>query len=193
MYRKIVLVLLSTVFILSACTQPKQEESKGNQEENILNVKNTENNGDRYEDNKEIANHLADIASSVPSVNKSTAVVAGPYAVVGIDVDKDLDRTRVGTIKNSVNEALHDDAYGKTAVVIADGDIMERLTQMRDKMEQGQPVRGIVDELSAIVGRYMPNFPVQEDLPESPDENKEILPENEKDDLNQIQEEQSNR
>src|SRR5699024_11699221 len=59
------------------------------------------------------ADHLANVAGDVPNVKDATAVVAGPYAVVGIDVDKDLDRSRVGTIKYSVTEALQHDPYGK--------------------------------------------------------------------------------
>src|SRR5690625_7884522 len=69
---------------------------------------------------KGIADHHADIASDVPNVNSASAIVAGPYALVGIDVDQDLDRARVGTVKYTVSEALQHDDYGKTAVVVAD-------------------------------------------------------------------------
>lgn len=98
--------------------------------------------------------------------------MAGPYAVVGIDVDKDLDRSRVGSIKYAVLEALQKDPYGKTAVVVADGDVVERIRSMSDKAGQGYPVQGFVDELSAIVGRYMPDFPINEDRPKERDQNK---------------------
>lgn len=132
------------------------------------------------------------MASDVPEVNDAAAVVAGPYAVVGIDVDKDIDRSRVGTIKYTVSEALYHDPYGKTAVVVADADIMERLRGMSDKIARGQPISGIVDELAAIVGRYMPDFPIMGNVPENPNQNKDMMPENKEEQLEDLQEEQSN-
>src|SRR5699024_8421603 len=111
--------------------------------------------------------------------------------VVGIDVDKDLDRSRVGTIKYSVTEALQHDPYGKTAVVVADADVMERLRGMGNKISKGHPVQGVVDELSAIVGRYMPDFPIKEDKQNETDKNKEVITNEDKDKLNDIEDEQT--
>lgn len=142
--------------------------------------------------NTEIANHLTDVASSVPDVNQASAIVAGPYTVVAINVDEDIDRARVGTIKYAVSEALYHDPYGKTAVVIADADLTARLRGMGDKINQGYPVMGVVEELAAIVGRYMPEFPVNDDQPREPDDNKEILSDDERKQLEEIEEEQSN-
>lgn len=120
-------------------------------------------NEEELKTNDHIANHLARLASNVPDVKGATAVVAGPYAVVGIDVDAKLNRERVGTVKFSVNEALRDDPYGKTAVVIADADITKRLQNMKDRMDSGETVKAVVDELAEIVGRYMPVFPLEEE------------------------------
>ncbi|MEI3606761.1 YhcN/YlaJ family sporulation lipoprotein [Pseudogracilibacillus sp. SE30717A] len=143
--------------------------------------------------NQEIASHLATLAIEVPDVNDAAAIVAGPYAVVGIDIDEATERQRVGTIKYSVNEALQHDPYGKTAVVVADADMPERLREMNDKIRQGYPISGVVDELAEIVGRYMPSFPVPENRPEERDENEEKTPAEDKQKLDQIQREQSNR
>ncbi|MBO1003553.1 YhcN/YlaJ family sporulation lipoprotein [Pseudogracilibacillus auburnensis] len=151
-----------------------------------------------YEDevnltNQEIASHLATIASEVPNVNDAAAVVAGPYAVVGINIDEATERQRVGTIKFSVNEALQHDPYGKTAVVVADADMTQRLRDMGDKIQQGHPVQGVVDELSEIVSRYMPMFPVDEDRPIDEDENRQKMTDEERRRLDNIEKEQSNQ
>lgn len=144
--------------------------------------------------NNEIATHLANIASEVPDVKDAAAIVAGPYAVVGIDIDEQSDREQVGTIKYSVGEALKDDPYGKTAVVIADADMMQRFRDMNNKIQQGYPVRGVVEELSEIVGRYMPSFPVPENRPQEPSTNEERLHDsNEGDEMKKIRDEQSNK
>jgi len=138
------------------------------------------------------AKHLASVARKVPDVNRSTAVIAGPYVVVGIDVDKDLDRSRVGSIKYSVAEALKKDPYGKNAVVIADADGFERIKEMGRKMRQGYPIQGITDELAAIVGRYMPEVPIRQNRPSEGDQNKKTIPEQQEQDLDQMQNDQSN-
>ena len=60
-------------------------------------------------------------------MNDATAVVLGPYAIVGIDVNKNLDRSEVGSIKYSVAESLKNDPYGARAVVVADPDMNARV------------------------------------------------------------------
>ncbi|MBR3119994.1 YhcN/YlaJ family sporulation lipoprotein [Oceanobacillus profundus] len=187
------LLFLVGIILLAACGQqedpPLAEEQENNQ---LVQVKNSDPTKLEDLSNTEIANHLANVASDVPSVDDAAAIVAGPYTVVGIDVDKDLDRSRVGTIKYSVSEALYHDPYGKTAIVVADADVMERIRGMGDKMAQGHPVQGFVDELAAIVGRYMPEFPIMNNPPAEPDQNKEILSDEEQQKLDDIEGEQSN-
>lgn len=182
------------LFIVVGCQQ-NDNNSLGTEEQNnnqYVQVENSDPTKKLNLSNGEIAAHLAKVANDVPNINNATAVVAGPYAVVGIDVDKDLDRSRVGTIKYAVTEALQHDPYGKTAVVVADADVVERIRGMSNKMKQGHPVHGVVDELAAIVGRYMPDFPISEDQPEEPDQNKKVIPKKDKQKLDDIQEEQSN-
>lgn len=188
------IILLTCSLFIVGCQQ-EDENSLATEEQNnnrVINVKDSDPAEDQNLNNSQIADHLASLSSDIPNVNDAAAVVAGPYAVVGIDVDKDLDRSRVGTIKYSVLEALQHDRYGKTAVVVADADIMERLRGMGNKIRQGYPVHGVVDELAAIVGRYMPDFPISEDQPQEPDQNKEVIPEEDKKKLDDIEEEQSN-
>lgn len=181
--------------LIAVGCQQNDDNSLGTKEQDnnqFVQVKNSDPTKKLNLSNSEIATHLAKIANDVPNINDATAVVAGPYAVVGIDVDKDLDRSRVGTIKYAVIEVLQHDPYGKTAVVVADADVVERIRGMSNKIKQGHPVHGIVDELAAIVGRYMPDFPISEDQPREPDQNKEVIPEKDKQKLDDIQEEQSN-
>lgn len=188
------LCVLMTCFVISGCQSNNEDISAPDEESNdrFLQVKDSDPAEKQTLKDKEIATHLANIASRVDNVNDASAVVAGPYTVVGIDVDKDLDRSRVGTIKFTVLEALQHDPYGKTAVVVADGDIMERLRQMGNKINQGYPTHGVVDELSAIVGRYMPDFPINDNQPKEPDQNKKVIPKKDEKKLDEIEEEQSN-
>lgn len=191
---KRLLLLSLPIILLFACQQENDETTLRDQgtSDHYAKVKNSTQNENEELTNKQIANHLVDVADSVPDVNNSVAIVLGPYAVVGLNVDGNLDRSRVGTIKFSVLEALQKDPYGKTAVVVADGDVADRISEMNKKVQEGYPVQGVVEELASIVGRYMPNFPVPENMPKDSDQNKEILPEEDKENLEDIQEDQSN-
>lgn len=125
----------------------------------LVKVKNTAIDDEDRKSGQKAARHLADLAAGIPEVNGATAVVLGDYAVVGIDVNSRLDRSRVESIKYSVAESLKHDRHGANAVVIADPDIYARLVAMGQQIQDGRPAAGIMDELAAIVGRVVPEVP----------------------------------
>lgn len=178
---------LFLLFLVACQSEPENNAlSQGEQNTPFMNI-----DSQQEFTNSDIANHLAEIASRVPDVNRAHAVVAGPYAVVGIDVDGELDRSRVGTIKFSVSEALQHDPYGKTAIVVADADLTDRFQAMNDKIRDGHPIRGIIDELAAIVGRYMPDLPLPDEQPQD-DQQKENMSDTNEEKLHDLEKEQSN-
>ncbi len=177
--------------LLTGCNQTDQAEENLSPD-HVQHVKDSDPNPLPEASMNEIAKHLSELASRVPDVDEATAIIAGPYAIVAIDVNDTLDRARVGTVKYSVSEALYKDVYGKTAVVIADADIVERFRQMNRKIAEGYPVQGIVDELAAIVGRYMPVMPNNQQPPPEVDQNKQQLQDEDEEKLEDIQEDHSN-
>jgi len=137
----------------SSTSQKKLEVEQSSYEpDNIMNT-------------KEIASHLATIASEVPDVHDAAAIVAGPYAVVAIDISQEVERQETGKIKYSVLEAMEHDPYGRSAVVIADADMLQRIKEMKNSIRDGAPVQGVADELGNIVSRYMPTFPIDDNAP----------------------------
>jgi YhcN/YlaJ family sporulation lipoprotein len=114
------------------------------------------------------ADHLAEIAVQVPEVNRSTAIVFGPYAIVALDVEAELDQSHVGTVKYQVAEALADDPYGANAAITADPDILQRLEDMRNEMADGRPFTAIGDEIAGIFGRLVPIVPTEEHRDDEP-------------------------
>ncbi|MDR0268953.1 YhcN/YlaJ family sporulation lipoprotein [Paenibacillus sp.] len=106
-----------------------------------------------------LKDHLEALAQRVAGVNKAHAVVFGNTAVVGIDVDGKLTRSRVGNIKYSVAEALRKDPRGKNTLVTADMDLSHRIAEIGTHIQKGQPVSGFASELADIVGRIIPQLP----------------------------------
>ncbi|MGG1688317.1 YhcN/YlaJ family sporulation lipoprotein [Pseudalkalibacillus sp. NRS-1564] len=140
----------------------------------------------------DIAENLVTIAKQVPDVNDATAIVTGKYAVVGIDVNQKLDRSRVSSIKYTVAEALQKDPYGANAVITADADTTYRLKQMATEIKRGHPIGGVMEELADIVGRLMPEVPSKTNKSE-PDpirSNDKQIPAKEEKQLKQQQEKQ---
>jgi YhcN/YlaJ family sporulation lipoprotein len=117
-----------------------------------------------------VAAHLESLARGVKGVKGANCVVFGNYAIVGIDVDPKMQRSRVGTIKYTVAEAFRKDPYGVNAIVTADIDMAQRLREIRAAIQQGRPLAGFAEELSAIIGRVVPQIP-RNIIPPTPPEN----------------------
>ncbi|MRX71682.1 YhcN/YlaJ family sporulation lipoprotein [Bacillus lacus] len=184
--------------LLAACNAGDQarEENASDNNNKPITVKNSVNeNSIDTKNGQEIAQHLVGIANRIPDVNDAAAVVLGNTAVVGIDVNAELDRNKVESIKYAVSESLTHDRYGENAIVIADADTTVRLRKMGEEIQNGRPVAGVLDELAAIVGRLMPDAPsdIIDNQEESPTEqDNDQLNEQEQQNLNQQQDSQSN-
>ncbi|WP_280145993.1 YhcN/YlaJ family sporulation lipoprotein [Bacillus amyloliquefaciens] len=174
---RILFIIIQALFILSGCTavQDSRErnirnESTDQRETKPIHVKNTAPETAENPGRTDIAKHLVEVTEKIPGITDATAVVLGRYSVVGIDVDDNLERSKVESIKYTVAQALKNDPYGANAVVVADPDTVSRLRGMASDIKAGRPVSGILDELAAIVGRVMPEVPndVTDNEKESP-------------------------
>jgi YhcN/YlaJ family sporulation lipoprotein len=190
---------IAVLFLLAGCTNNNAENNQ--QSENrenspqVTNVKNSTNQRVDRKTGQDIAKRLVALATSIDNVNDATAVVIGKYALVGIDINADLDRSEVGSIKYAVAESLKNDPDGANAVVIADPDINARLKEIGEDIQNGKPIQGIFNELADISGRLIPEVPADmirnepdRDL-KKPDEQ---LNDKEEKELKKDQDEQSN-
>lgn len=185
-------VLFTALLFMAACQQNGGDESllqERQGESELKYVSDSDPVERKNMSSQQASRHLAKLATEVPDVHDATAIVLGNYVVVGIDIDKDLDRSRVGVIKYSVAEALKHDPYGKQAAVVADADGVERLRGLGQKMAEGHPVEAVTDELSQIVARYMPGGSIDQ-KPKS-NTNQDSVPKENQEELEQIEKEQS--
>jgi YhcN/YlaJ family sporulation lipoprotein len=192
---RIITYLVACLLMLTSCGVNNDKNTAQNNTNRIVRVKNTANQKDHYKSNQKVADHLTRLATSVPNVKDATAIVLGPYAVVGIDVNAKLDRSRVETIKYTVAESLKHDPHGANAVVVADPDLYQRLQDMGRQIRKGNP-NGIMEELAAIVGRVMPQVPndvLENKNIEPTKQNDKQLKGNEEEELKKEQEDQSNQ
>lgn len=106
-----------------------------------------------------LKDHFEQLALRVPGVNGAHCVVINKLAVVGIDVDGALTRSRVGSVKYSVAEAIRKDPKGMRVLVTADMDLNSRLAEMGKHISKGHPVSGFASEMADIIGRIIPQLP----------------------------------
>ncbi|KON68357.1 hypothetical protein AKG34_05740 [Peribacillus butanolivorans] len=157
--RKLILAL-ATVLLMTGCSMNNNnEESQDNTKSNLTKVNNSSVQETDRKTGQQTAKRLTGLAKSIPEVNDATAVVLGKYAIVGIDIDQDIERSQVGTIKYSVGESLKHDPNGANAIIVADPDINERIREVAKDINNGKPVRGILNELADITSRVIPEVP----------------------------------
>lgn len=169
-----------------------QAERTSDDDTEIIQLQNADPSTPNTDNNQDKAQYLANLAATVPDVNDATALVTDRGVLVSIDVNKDLDRSHVGSVKYAVLEAIEHDPNGQRAVVVADADLSERMQSMANKIQEGHPIQAITEELANITGRWMPELPIKEDQPDQEDQNKEMLDDKEQQELENIHEEQSN-
>lgn len=154
-----IILPLAAVLLMSGCTMNNNEVSENNAKNNITKVNNTTIKEADRNTGQQTAERLTGLAKSIPEVNDATAVVLGKYAIVGIDIDQDIERSQVGTIKYSVGETLKHDPEGANALIVADPDINERIREVARDIKDGKPVTGILNELADITSRVIPEVP----------------------------------
>ena len=190
---KVYLFFFICLLTLCGCSATKKEVAETKQ--NVVSVKNTTFQNADKQTGQEVSQHLVELSTSIPNVNDATAVVLGPYAIVGIDVNQNLDRSEVGSIKYSVAESLKKDPYGARAVVVADPDMNARVKEVSEDIRNGKPIQGILNELADISGRLMPEVPADLINPKSQNTSEKLnnkLNNKEEQKLEKYQQEQSN-
>ncbi|UHA74144.1 YhcN/YlaJ family sporulation lipoprotein [Paenibacillus sp. 481] len=157
-----VMLVFGMLMSCVGCNNPKQQASQHQtapSPHSNANI-NAQQTGKRtIHDANAVKHRLTQLAKSVPGVRGVNCVVFGNTAIVGIDVDGNLERSRVGTMKYSVAEALSKDPYGANAIVTADLDLNNRLREISRDIQQGRPISGFTEELADIMGRIVPQWP----------------------------------
>jgi YhcN/YlaJ family sporulation lipoprotein len=166
--------MLAAMLTAAGCVTenvPPANESAPPMEKRIpetVRVKQTAPQAPRNLSPQAVADRLVEIALSVPQVSGASAIVFGRYTLVGIDVDPELDRGRVGTLKYTVAEALHEDPQGARALVTADPDLVQRIRELGDSIRRGHPVAGLMEELGEIAARIAPQPSKETERKEEP-------------------------
>lgn len=158
---KWIIIPILVLAVTSACGMTKQQGMNVKQNVNRTDSLIGQDTGQVLPDllNDDKAQHLVNIALSVPQVNHAYCLTLGNMAIVGIDVPADMERSRVDIIKYSVAEAMKKDPYGANALVTADLDLTQNIREISTKINEGHPITAFTSELGDILGRLIPQLP----------------------------------
>lgn len=195
--KTIIITLFCSLFILTGCGAGNNNNAKQDGEDNRVKVQNSTNDPVNRAEVEDKSKHLAELAKRIPEVKEATAIAIGDFAVVGIDVKANLERSDVGSIKYAVAESMKDDPDGARAMIIADPDLTARLKEVAEDFRNGHPIQGIMNELADITGRIIPEVPADnlEPHPKDPEpteQSNDKLSEEEEKKLDNTQNRQSN-
>lgn len=157
--RKVVVLALAIAIIGGCSRAPRNEASPSPDGQNRIKVQQTVPAKPEISNRQEVTDRLEKLAAGIPQVRSARCVILGNTAIVGINVDPMLDRSRVDVVKYSVAEALRKDPYGVHAFVTADIDMAGRIAEIREAIRQGRPIAGFAEELADMIGRIVPQIP----------------------------------
>lgn len=103
------------------------------------------------------ATKIARACDAVPGVRKSTVVISGNTAYVGLDLAANLEKGETNSVEKAcLNKAKAADPSIKTVYVASDVDTVTRLKKVYQGIADGKPVSSFARELSEIGRRLTP-------------------------------------
>lgn len=139
----IILCLLIAATLVAGCTAARKPDVNANK--NPVAQENQQ------------AKNLAIEAAKVNNVKSAYVVVSGNMAIVGININKKLEKNETERLKNEVGERLKKSDQQITDVrVSTDADTVTRVRRISDGIAQGKPVSGFNKEINEILRRITP-------------------------------------
>lgn len=129
---------------------------------NRLNNNNFNNNMDtdlnnNRNNNVALARKIADRVEDIEVVNRAYVLISGDMAIVGVDMDSNLEGQVTNALKQRIERAVKKvDNNIVNVGVTADPDLLTRIRNMFKDMDDGNPIEGFVDEFQEIFRRITP-------------------------------------
>jgi YhcN/YlaJ family sporulation lipoprotein len=105
------------------------------------------------------ATRVAQACDKVSGVKKSTVVISGNIAYVGLDIVANVEKEKTNSIeKECIKKAKSADTATKTVLVTSDADTVTRLKKIYQGINKGTPISSFSRELTEISRRITPKI-----------------------------------
>ncbi|MHB8170235.1 MAG: YhcN/YlaJ family sporulation lipoprotein [Thermincolia bacterium] len=105
---------------------------------------------------RDAADDIADKVATVRGVNKASVVVVGNVALIGLDLDKDVEKAQTEAIRERAATQAKDDPRIVNAVVESDPDSVARIQKIADGVRKGRPISEFFTEIGEFFNRLKP-------------------------------------
>jgi YhcN/YlaJ family sporulation lipoprotein len=106
---------------------------------------------------QETAQRLSDVAERVTGVRGATVVINERTAMVGLNLDPDLEITETQLVKQRVEDRIRDaEPRMDRVVVTADPDLVAQIERLGKNVVQGRPVSEFTREFSTLLTKITP-------------------------------------
>lgn len=158
-------LMLTAVLAFSGCSTAARKPAPPPNTTNTPNTApNTTNPNPTAPNNKMTSNtdtlkakRIASAADKVNGVKKSTVVVAGSKAYVGIDINANIEKNKTKAVEDAVAKRIKNvEPTIKTVYVSSDVDTVTRIKKVSQGISKGTPATSFARELSEIGRRLTP-------------------------------------
>lgn len=159
-FLSIVVILIFALFLAVSCARAPERRPTPPQNttppQNVTPPQ-TQPRADMTESQR-IAQRLSDEAKTVEGVRSATVVVSGNTAIVGINLDRNIEASKTQAIKDEIEDRFKRvEPRIDRVVVTADADLVKRIENLGKGVAEGRPLSEFTKEFNAILTRMTPS------------------------------------
>ena len=94
-----------------------------------------------------------------PEVKKSTIIITGNTALIGIETTEGLNEKEIEKLKKQIeNKVYSSDISLKNIGITSSSEIITRMNKISNSIKNMEPVNGLANELSSIIIETVPKI-----------------------------------
>lgn len=109
--------------------------------------------------NTERANRIAEIITNLPEVKKTSVIITGSTALIGLNIVSDLDQDKTRNLKKHIEDKVYSlDLSLRNVGIATSPKIINRMNDIQMSISQGERINGLANELGSIIREITPSI-----------------------------------
>lgn len=149
--------------ILTGCgmngNDRQTDQDDNNRENEVEQQGNNEQNGNGpFEGRVEVADEVAERISELDEVERANVFVTNENAYVAVMLANGSEDEVTDDVEDKISEQVREtDENIRNVYVSSNPDFVERATNYADRIQEGEPVEGFIEEFNETIERIFPN------------------------------------
>ena len=121
---------------------------------NIVNDRDFNNN---MNNSRELARKIADRVEDIEGINRAYVLISGDTAIVGVNMDNEAEGQITRDLKDRIERVVKKvDNDIDNVSITADPDLLTRIRNMFEDIDEGNPIEGFANQFEEILRRITP-------------------------------------